>query len=174
VIYLSDDMWYKRCIPVFHIGPGETGSDMVGYPLSGSLAYSIPLYIQIAEGLISQIEARELLPGDQLPSERELSLKLNVNRMTLRRALRVLESQGFIVRKHGVGTFVSAPKIDRQMDEVYRFTLGIKQRGLTPGARIISLEVIMLDASLAASWPCRCHRQPTASSACARSTRSLC
>jgi GntR family transcriptional regulator len=122
---------------------------MVGYPLSGTLAYSIPLYIQIAEGLISQIEARELLPGDQLPSERELSLKLNVNRMTLRRALRVLESQGFIVRKHGVGTFVSAPKIDRQMDEVYRFTLGIKQRGLTPGARIISLEVIMLDASLA-------------------------
>lgn len=123
---------------------------MTGYPLSSPLAYSLPLYIQIAEGLISQIEARELVPGDQLPSERELSLKLNVNRMTLRRALRVLESQGFIVRKHGVGTFVSEPKIERQMDEVYRFTMGIKQRGLTPGARIISLEVIMLDASLAA------------------------
>jgi GntR family transcriptional regulator len=123
---------------------------MAGYPLSSSLAFSIPLYIQIAEGLISQIEARELLPGDQLPSERELSLKLNVNRMTLRRALRVLESQGLIVRRHGVGTFVSEPKIERQMDEVYRFTLGIKQRGLTPGARVISLEVIMLDASQSA------------------------
>jgi GntR family transcriptional regulator len=123
---------------------------MTGYPISGSLAYSIPLYIQIAEGLISQIEARELVPGEQLPSERELSLKLNVNRMTLRRALRLLESQGFIIRKHGVGTFVAEPKIDRQMDEVYRFTLGIQQRGLTPGARVISLEVIMLEASLAA------------------------
>jgi GntR family transcriptional regulator len=123
---------------------------MTGYPLSGTLAYSIPLYLQIAEGLISQIEARELVPGDQLPSERELSLKLNVNRMTLRRALRVLESQGFIVRKHGVGTFVSEPKIERQMDEVYRFTLGVKQRGLTPGAKIVSLEIIMLEASLAA------------------------
>jgi GntR family transcriptional regulator len=122
---------------------------MTGYPLSGSLVFSIPLYIQIAEGLISQIESRELVPGQQLPSERELSLQLNVNRMTLRRALRVLESQGFIIRKHGVGTFVAEPKIERQMEEVYRFSRGVQQRGLTPGARVILLEVCMLDASLA-------------------------
>jgi GntR family transcriptional regulator len=122
---------------------------MTGYPLSGSPIYSIPLYIQIAEGLISQIEAHELAPGQQLPSERELSLKLSVNRMTLRRALRVLESQGFILRKHGVGTFVAEPKIERQMEEVYRFSRGVQQRGLTPGARIISMEVFMLEAALA-------------------------
>ncbi len=113
------------------------------------LAYSIPLYIQIAEGLISQIESRDLAPGDQLPPERELSEKLNVNRMTLRRALRVLESQGLIVRKHGVGTYIAEPKIDRQMDVVFRFTTGMQQRGLTPGAKIISIEHSMLDASLA-------------------------
>lgn len=122
---------------------------MSGYPLTGSLGYSIPLYIQIAEGLISQIEARELTPGQQLPSERELSLQLNINRMTLRRALRVLESRGFVVRKHGVGTFVAEPKIVRKMEEVYRFSLGIEQRGFTPGARLISVETRMLDAAYA-------------------------
>ena len=37
------------------------------------LAYSIPLYIQIADRLVSQIESGELAPGDRLPSERELS-----------------------------------------------------------------------------------------------------
>ena len=114
-----------------------------------SLAYSIPLYIQIAEGLISQIESGELAPGDQLPPERELSEKLGVNRMTLRRALRVLEAQGLVVRKHGVGTFVAAPKIERQMDTVFRFTLGMQKRGFTPEARMISVKRSLMEAGLA-------------------------
>jgi GntR family transcriptional regulator len=112
-------------------------------------AYSIPLYIQIADGLVGQIETGELSPGDQLPSERELSENLGVNRMTLRRALRVLEAQGLVERKHGVGTFIAAPKIDRQMDAVFRFTTGVQRRGYTPGARIISLEQVVVDKALA-------------------------
>lgn len=118
------------------------------YP-THSLAYSIPLYIQIAEGLISQVESGELAPGVQLPSERELSEKLGVNRMTLRRALRVLESQGLVVRRHGVGTFIAEPKIDRRMDSVFRFTRGMQNRGYTPGTRLISLEQTFLDAATA-------------------------
>jgi GntR family transcriptional regulator len=110
--------------------------------------YSIPLYIQIAEGLVSQIESGELSPGDRLPPERDLSEKLGVNRMTLRRSLRVLESQGLVVRKHGVGTFIGEPKIDRQMDVVFRFTRGMQRRGLTPGAKIISLERVAVDRSV--------------------------
>jgi GntR family transcriptional regulator len=107
------------------------------------------LYIQIAESMVGQIEAGELAPGDRLPPERELSEKLGVNRMTLRRALRVLEAQGSIVRKHGVGTFIAEPKIDRRMDTVFRFTTGMQSRGFTPGTRLISLEHILVDASLA-------------------------
>ncbi len=114
-----------------------------------ALAYSIPLYIQIAEGLIGQIESGELAPGDRLPAERELSEKLGVNRMTLRRALGVLEAQGLIERKHGVGTYVAEPKIDRRMDTLFRFTTRMQIRGYTPGARLISLEHTLLDAALA-------------------------
>jgi GntR family transcriptional regulator len=113
------------------------------------LAYSIPLYIQIAESLIDKIESGELGPGDQLPPERELSQQLGVNRMTLRRALRVLESQGLVVRRHGVGTYIAEPKIDRPMDVVFRFSLGMQKRGFTPAARLISLEQINLDGSMA-------------------------
>jgi GntR family transcriptional regulator len=112
-------------------------------------AYSIPLYIQIADSLVDGIEAGELAPGDRLPPERELSEKLGVNRMTLRRALRVLEAQGLVLRKHGVGTYIAEPKIDRQMDAVFRFTRGMQNRGFTPGARIISLEETPVDAALA-------------------------
>jgi GntR family transcriptional regulator len=116
---------------------------------SSSPAYSIPLYIQIAEGLIGQVETGELAPGDRLPPERELSEQLGVNRMTLRRALRVLEAQGLVVRKHGVGTYISEPKIDRRMDTVFRFTRGMQSRGYTPGTRLISLDQVMMDAALA-------------------------
>jgi len=117
--------------------------------LTPALAISIPLYIQIAEGLISQIESGELTPGDRLPAERELSEKLGVNRMTLRRALHVLEAQGVIVRKHGIGTYIAEPKIERRVDTVFRFTTGMQSRGYTPGTRLISLEPIFLDAALA-------------------------
>ena len=117
--------------------------------ITSPLSISIPLYIQIAEGLISQIESGELAPGDRLPAERELSEKLGVNRMTLRRALQVLEAQGVILRKHGIGTYIAEPKIDRRVDTVFRFTTGMQSRGYTPGTRLISLEEIFLDAALA-------------------------
>lgn len=114
-----------------------------------SFAYSIPLYIQIAEGLIGQIETGALAPGERLPAERELSEILGVNRLTLRRALRVLETQGLIKRVHGVGTFIAESKIDRPMDVVFRFTRGMQKRGFTPEARVISCEVSVVEASLA-------------------------
>ncbi len=114
---------------------------------SSPLAYSVPLYIQIADGLVGQIESGELVPGARLPAERDLSERLGVNRMTLRRALRVLEIQGLVVRKHGVGTFVAESKIDRQMDVVFRFTRGMQKRGYTPGARLISIETVAVGAA---------------------------
>lgn len=112
-------------------------------------AFSIPLYVQLAEGLIAKIESGELSPGEQLPPERELSASLGVNRMTLRRALHVLGSQGMIIRKHGVGTFIAEPKIDRQMEVVFRFTSGMLNQGFTPGAEMISFEEINADQILA-------------------------
>ena len=140
-------MWYKISIPLVPVIMNQTLPFI--HNSARPLAYSIPLYIQITEGLIGQIETGELAPGEQLPPERELSEKLGVNRMTLRRALRVLETQGLIVRKHGVGTYIAAPKIDRPMEIVFRFTSGMQQRGYTPGARIISLEQTVVDAALA-------------------------
>jgi len=117
--------------------------------IAPSLFYSIPLYIQIAEGLVGQVESGELAPGDRLLPERELSEVLGVNRMTLRRALRVLEAQGLVVRRHGVGTYIAEPKIDRRMDTVFRFTTGMQSHGYTPGTRLISCEATFLDAATA-------------------------
>jgi len=75
-----------------------------------------------------------------LPSERELSQMLGVNRMTLRRALQLVEAQGVLVRRQGDGTYVAEPKIERQAAELVPFTRGMERRGYDPGALVISQE----------------------------------
>lgn len=101
---------------------------------------TIPLYVQIADGLLERIESAELVPGDRLPSERELSKKLGVTRVTLRQALGLLEAQGLLIRKHGVGTYIADLKVERAADQLVPFSKGVKARGLKPGAQIIKIE----------------------------------
>lgn len=54
------------------------------------------------------IERGELLPGDRLPSERELALQLGVSRPVLREALHTLSALGLVEMRHGRGVFVTA------------------------------------------------------------------
>jgi GntR family transcriptional regulator len=110
---------------------------------------SVPLYVQIAESLLDRIESGELRPGDRLPSERELSQMLGVNRMTVRRALQVLEQQGLLMRRRGDGTYIAAPKIERQASRLVPFTKGMQRRGYTPGAKVITFEKRPVEASVA-------------------------
>ena len=112
-------------------------------------AESIPRYIQIADSLLDQIESGELEPDTRLPSERKLSELFEVNRLTLRRALSRLEALGLIIRQHGKGNYVAEPKIERQTGQLISFTHGMKQRGLVPGAKVITLEKRPVEAAIA-------------------------
>lgn len=69
-----------------------------------------PAYVVIGDSLRARIESRELLPGDRLPSERELVEQFSVARMTVRHALELLQEEGIIERRRGRtgGTFVRA------------------------------------------------------------------
>jgi GntR family transcriptional regulator len=118
-------------------------------PLTRKLTTPMPLYSQIAANLLDQIEAGELAPGNRLPPERELSKLLGVNRVTVRRALRFLESQGLLSRRQGAGTFITEPKIERRADKLVPFTHGMQRRGFKPGARVIVFETRPADAHLA-------------------------
>ncbi len=109
----------------------------------------IPLYIQIAEGLLDRIQSGNLAPGDRLPPERELSAALGVNRRTVREALRVLGTQGLITRQRGVGTFIAHPKIERQADHLVPFTQGMQSRGYVTGAKVVLLKQRMCAVSVA-------------------------
>jgi GntR family transcriptional regulator len=109
----------------------------------------VPRYIQIADGLLDQIESGELAPGTRLPPERTLSELFDVNRLTLRRALARLEVLGMVIRQHGKGNFVAEPKIERQTRRLVSFSHGMERRGLAPGAKVITFEQRPAEASLA-------------------------
>lgn len=117
----------------------------------------LPLYLQIANNLIEQIEAGMLAPGTRLPSERELSQKLSVQRETVRQALAVLDNEGLITRRHGSGTYIAEPKIERDAGRLFPFTRAMRRKGYRPGAQVIQFEktlcspAVALELSLALS-----------------------
>jgi len=66
-----------------------------------------PLYLQVQQHLLNLISDGVYKPGQQLPSEVDLAAQMGISRPTLREALLHLEQEGFVVRKHGVGTFIA-------------------------------------------------------------------
>ncbi len=113
------------------------------------LSTAAPLYTQIAENLLDQIESGKLAVGQRLAPERELSQTLGVNRMTLRQAFHLLESQGLLIRRQGHGTYIAEPKIERQAGKLISFTRGMERRGYKPGAKVIVFTERPVEASLA-------------------------
>lgn len=67
------------------------------------------LISRIREEILRMLAEQGLLPGDQLPSERELAATLRVSRPSVREAVRSLQAEGRLVVRHGRGVFVSEP-----------------------------------------------------------------
>jgi GntR family transcriptional repressor for pyruvate dehydrogenase complex len=55
---------------------------------------------------LEYIDQENLIPGDRLTPERELAKKLGISRPSLREAIQVLQTQGRLVVKHGIGVFL--------------------------------------------------------------------
>jgi len=66
----------------------------------------VPLYHQLKDWIIGQIERGELDPGTRIPSEMALFASLGMSRTTVREALNQLVAEGWLYRIRGIGTFV--------------------------------------------------------------------
>jgi len=66
-----------------------------------------PIYRQVIEQIRCQIMAGLLVEGSQLVSVRDLAGQLNVNPMTISKAYSLLETEGLLERRRGVGLFVA-------------------------------------------------------------------
>lgn len=95
----------------------------------------IPVYFQLKNIIKEDIETRSLKPGDPIPSEREYCEKYGISRMTVRQALKELESEGVIVREKGRGSFVSIPRIEQE--GLMSFTEMVRSRGMKPHTEMV-------------------------------------
>jgi GntR family transcriptional regulator len=66
----------------------------------------IPLHLAISEQLREWIASGQYPPGEQLPSEHQLMGQFDVSRITVRRAIANLVSQGLVESQRGKGVFV--------------------------------------------------------------------
>jgi len=100
-----------------------------------------PLYIQVQEKLANLFKQGIYQSGERLPSEDELSEALGVSRSTVREALHYLQSAGWIIRRHGIGTFVSNyfEQVKNPLDRAVEFGQMIRDSGRQPQVRIVSV-----------------------------------
>ncbi|WAH36033.1 GntR family transcriptional regulator [Alicyclobacillus dauci] len=101
----------------------------------------IPIYQQLKDWMMNQIEQGVWKEGDTLEPEREMASRLGVNRLTLRQALSELAAEGWLNRQRGRGTFVTCPKIQHPLQRLTSFTQDISALGMKPGSRVLKMEI---------------------------------
>jgi GntR family transcriptional regulator len=101
----------------------------------------IPKYIQIARIIRERIQRQEYAPGGQIPTEVELCEAWQVSRITVREAVNKLVQEGWLDRRQGKGTYVVHQKLRRNIAKVYSFSSDMRQLGMVPRSRVLSLRV---------------------------------
>ncbi len=74
----------------------------------------VPIYRQVIEQIRQQIMAGQLSEGEQLMSVRDLAAQLRVNPMTISKAYALLEVEGLVERRRGVGLFAAKLRKDKK------------------------------------------------------------
>lgn len=100
----------------------------------------VPAYYQLRNIILEKIKSGEYSSGNPIPSERELSEKLNISRMTVRQAINQLVAENILYREKGRGTFVSRSKFEQK--NIMSFSDLVKKRGLVPNTKVLRFEIV--------------------------------
>ena len=89
------------------------------FQLRIDLKSGVPFYRQIIDQVLTAIASGALVPGNQLPTVRQLAVDLSINPNTVVRAYRELEIRGILSTQQGSGTFIASGQ-EMRGDEVER------------------------------------------------------
>jgi len=122
-------------------------------PSSRGRARAKPLRLQVRDRVFELLAERELRPGDQIPTEPDLIALLGVSRATLREGLQLLEQEGVLATRHGIGRFLVASP-DTVVTDISRLrgvSELLKEHRIRAGRRLLDLQHLPADAVVAAA-----------------------
>lgn len=106
----------------------------------------IPLYTQLANGLIEGVASGSLKPGDTLPSVRSLAADLGINMHTVNKAYRELDTKGIVQIIPKSGAVVTTPSFDQDSsNRVENLMRPIIAEALAIGLSDIEIERMMME-----------------------------
>ncbi|GGB49601.1 histidine utilization repressor [Oceanisphaera marina] len=113
------------------------------------MTQSIPLYQQIKQHILVRIESGEYPLHQQIPPEQELAGQFQVSRMTAHKAIRDLVQEGYLMRRAGLGTFVTEPKAESPLADINNIADEVRLRGHHYSNRILVLEAMRANEEVA-------------------------
>lgn len=119
---------------------------------TNSLERHAPLHERLLHILKERIMQGEYPYRSEFPSERELAAEFDVSRATVRSAVTSLVGSGLLIRRRGVGTFVSPlAQIANPVNEIREFTKLIASGGFEPSVKFGKVLIVEADETLAAA-----------------------
>ena len=105
----------------------------------------------VTKQLLEEIRGGIYENQQRLPPEKDIAVSIGVSRTVVRDALSVLEREGFIGRKHGVGTLINHHVLQMQnrMDLEQEFCEEVRVCGFTPSRRLLKVEEMRADELVA-------------------------
>lgn len=108
---------------------------------------STPLYLQLKDVIVREIQDGALKPGDRVGSEAELERIHGVSRITVRQAINALAQEGALYRVPGKGTYVASRKV-APLAAFTSFSENMVAQGLTPSYRLLAAELVEPSAGI--------------------------
>lgn len=108
-----------------------------------------PLYVKFAETVKQAVRTGMLHQGNVLPGERELSQQTGVSRITVRKAMQMLDQEGVVIRAQGYGTQISN-SFEYSLKEAKGFSQQVVLRGKKPDTLWVNKSVVKCSEEVAA------------------------
>ena len=105
----------------------------------------IPYYFQLYSNILNRIKSNDFIDGERLPNEMDLCKEFGVSRITVRQALKDLESDGLIVRERGKGTFIRKKIETHSLQKVSSIVDELKNEGINTKEKILEANTIKPD-----------------------------
>jgi GntR family transcriptional regulator len=97
----------------------------------------IPYYMQLKDIIVEMIDSGIFKRGEQIPTENELAAQHGISRPTVRQALGELVQEGYLLKKRGLGTFVSNPVFSGDASTFTTFAEEMAATGLQHRAKVV-------------------------------------